>query len=99
MGLFDLLKSKTKQDEVNNSPIKIGTGNSSYSGKAGYADARSVSEDERPYYRPDDYYTTYSYPGTEMARRVITFDERKKTSYSSLRSISLSVPSPGIRII
>ena len=87
MGLFDLLKSKTKQDEVNNSPIKIGTGNSSYSGKAGYADARSVSEDERPYYRPDDYYTTYSYPGTEMARRVITFDERKKTSYSSLRGL------------
>ena len=87
MGLFDFLKTKPTQTENSNSPIKIGNGDSSRSGKVGYADSRSIAPDERQYYRPDDYYTTYSYPGTEMARKVITFDERKKTSYPSNRGL------------
>ena len=83
MGLLDFLKSRNTQSENDNSPIKISSGHKIRSGKIEYADSRSIAPDERQYYRPDDYYTTYSYPGTEMARRVITFEERKKTSYPS----------------
>lgn len=87
MGLFDFLKSKNTQSESDFSPIKISGGHETRSSKVEYADSRSVASDERQYYRPDDYYTTYSYPGTEMARRVITFEERKKSSYPSKRGL------------
>ena len=52
-----------------------------------YADSSSVSKDERPYYHPDSYYTFYSYPNTIMSQRVITFEERKKSSYPSARGL------------
>lgn len=42
-----------------------------------------IPASEKIYYHPDGYYTDYSYPGTYMARKVITFEERKKTSYPS----------------
>ena len=48
-----------------------------------YADSSSIDKDERPYYHEDSYYTFYSYPSTDMATKVITFDERKKTSFPS----------------
>lgn len=86
MGLFDFLKSKSVQTDVS-STIKVGSDAMVHLGKSEYADSRSIASDERPYYRPDDYYTTYSYPGTEMARKVITFEERKKTSYPSKRGL------------
>ena len=77
MGLLDFMKK---------SPVTIG-----FSGTAGgnskaqfrYADSSSISPDERPYYQPDSYYTFYSYPGTTAARKVVTFDERKRMSYPS----------------
>lgn len=87
MGLFDFLKSKPSPAGNGNSPVKIGSGNGTRPGKIEYADSHSVAPDERQYYRPDDYYTTYSYPGTEMARKVITFEERKKISYPSKRGL------------
>ena len=87
MGLFDFLKSKPTQVDNGSSPIKIGSGDAFHPGKVEYADSRSIAPDERQYYRPDDYYTTYSYPGTEMARKVITFEERKKTSHPSKRGL------------
>ena len=87
MGLFDFLKSKPTQVVSGNSSIKIGNGEVISSGKVEYADSRSIALDERQYYRPDNYYTTYSYPSTEMARRVITFEERKKISFPSDRGL------------
>ena len=48
-----------------------------------YASADSISPDERPFYREDSYYTIYSYPETTMGSRVITFEERKKTTFPS----------------
>ena len=87
MGLFDFLKSKNVQAENDSSSNRFGSGVGAHSGKVEYADSHSIAADERQYYRPDDYYTTYSYPGTEMARKVITFEERKKTSYPSARGL------------
>ena len=52
-----------------------------------FADSSSISTDERPFYQPDEYYTLYSYPGTHMAKKVITFDERKFTTYPSSRGL------------
>ena len=72
MGLFDIFKTK-KTIGVSN-----GTSHAVSNSKDSFADSSSISPDERPYYQSDDYYTFYSYPGTEMATRVITFEERKK---------------------
>ena len=87
MGLFDLLKIKTSQVKEDGPPIKIGAGINRQLGTQEYADSHSISEDERSYYRPDEYYTTYSYPGTELARKVVTFEERKSMSYPSKRGL------------
>ena len=81
MGLFDIFKTK-KTIGVSN-----GTSHAVSNSKYSFADSSSISPDERPYYQPDDYYTFYSYPGTEMATRVITFEERKKTSFPSARGL------------
>lgn len=42
-----------------------------------------IPESEKKYYRPDRYYTSKSYEGTPFERKVITFDERKKTTIPS----------------
>lgn len=52
-----------------------------------YVDASSVSKDERPYYREDSYYTFYSIPGTGIGKRVVTFEERKASSFPSKRGL------------
>lgn len=87
MGLFDFLKAKTSQNAEEKNAITINTGFGRQISKAEYADSRSIADDEKPYYRSDEYYTTYSYPSTEMARKVITFEERKSTSYPSKRGL------------
>ncbi len=87
MGLFDFLKSKPSKDSLNNTPVIVVGNRKASPNRVEYADSRSISADERPYYRVDTYYTTYSYPGTEFARKVITFDERKKMSYPSPRGL------------
>lgn len=81
MGLFDVFKTK-KTIGVSN-----GISHAVLNSKDSFADSSSISLDERPYYQPDDYYTFYSYPGTDMATRVITFEERKKTSFPSARGL------------
>lgn len=48
-----------------------------------YADSSTITVDERPFYKSDDYYTLESHPGTVMAQQVITFNERKKTTFPS----------------
>lgn len=77
MGLFDFLKKGS--DNTNSSPIE--------KQQPRYADSSTIDDDERPYYQPDEYYTYESYPGTGMGKKVITFDERKKTSYPSSRGL------------
>lgn len=52
-----------------------------------YVDSSSISFDERPFYQPDSYYTFFSYPGTDMAVRVIPFEERQQTTYPSARGL------------
>ena len=81
MGLFDVFKTKKAAGVLDN--ISRAVSNS----PSLFADSSTISPDERSYYQPDSYYTFYSYPGTGMATRVITFEERKKTSYPSARGL------------
>lgn len=46
-----------------------------------------IPENEKEFYRPDSYYTAYAHPGTAFARKVVTFDERKKISFPSKRGL------------
>lgn len=87
MGLFGFLKPKKVQDADSCAAVKVDGNAGCHSVKEEYADSCSIAPDERAYYRPDDYYTTYSFPGTEMARRVVPFEERKKISYPSARGL------------
>ncbi len=82
MGLFDLFKAKEGVIKLAGNSIRDAR-NSPNS----FADSASITLDERPYYQPDNYYTYYSYPGSEMARRVVTFDERKQSTYPSARGL------------
>lgn len=85
MGLFDFLKlNKEKESAPKFMNKKIAND------PASYVDASSISLDERPFYRPDNYYTYYSYPGTSMAIRVIPFEERKQTTYPSSRGLYIA---------
>lgn len=52
-----------------------------------YADPSTVPAEERAYYQPDEYYTMESYPNTPFAKKVVTFEERKKISYPSKRGL------------
>lgn len=81
MGIFDLLKSK--KVTISTTPVSTSIHNSPNS----YVDSSSISPDERPYYQPDSYYTYYSYPGTDRAVKVISFEERKHTTYPSARGL------------
>ena len=89
MGIFNFLKENIQKTVTSNVNIE----NHSLSNKDNlnspekFADSMTISPDERPYYQPDNYYTYYSYPGTDMATRVITFEERKKTTYPSARGL------------
>ncbi|MBR3494457.1 MAG: SAP domain-containing protein [Clostridia bacterium] len=47
----------------------------------------TIDPDERCFYRPDTYYTYYSYPGTIFQKRIVTFEERKQISYPSSRGL------------
>lgn len=81
MGLFDFLKSKNNTNSSKRSPHLVRNSPDSY------VDSGSISIDERPFYQPDSYYTFFSYPGTDMAVRVIPFEERKQTTYPSARGL------------
>ncbi len=82
MGIFDLFKNisevnKTFADntkDIRNSPNS-------------FVSSESIAPDERPYYQPDNYYTYYSYPGSDMSIRVISFDERKQSTFPSVRGL------------
>lgn len=88
MGLFKLFGiEKESKDEKNNSLSDlrniVGAINPDKDPRnscSAFVDASSISPDEKAYYREDEYYTYYSYPETLMARRVVSFEERKKLS-------------------
>lgn len=46
-----------------------------------------IPEEDKKYYRPDNYYTNVVHAGTQFERKVITFEERKKISYPSARGL------------
>jgi len=71
MGLFDLFKKKDKTD-VAPKVTPVKT---------------SVPESEKKFYQPDSYYTDVVAEGTAFERRVITFEERKKTAIPSKRGL------------
>jgi hypothetical protein len=79
MGVFDFFRSKPQQHPKSTREKS--------SCKTVYADARTIAQDERQYYQPDEYYTMFSYPNTSMERRVITFEERKKISKPSAHGL------------
>lgn len=84
MSLFDFLKKgiqTSKHPESSKSPEP------SISCSLRFADSSSISPDERPYYQNDSYYTFYSHPNTPMARKVVTFEERKMTAFPSLNGL------------
>ena len=78
MGLIDILKNIFQSNDSDNENFET-----SKISNFKFVDSSSISDDERPYYQPDDYYTMESYPGTMMAQNVITFEERKKTTFPS----------------
>lgn len=76
MGLFDKLKEKMQNSEqrTNHKNLK-------------YADSSSIPENERCYYEKDEYYELKPFEGTPFEYSVISFDERKKTSFPSKRGL------------
>lgn len=88
MHIFDLIKG-VKQPVPNSS---LATKQPSiipalHVSESEYADSSSISPAEAVYYRPDEYYTTSAFAGTQWERKVITFDERKMVSYPSKRGL------------
>lgn len=81
MGLFGFLKGKKQINTTEKESIDVRNSPDSY------VDSSTISDDERPFYQDDSYYTYYSCPGTIMATRVITFDERKGMTYPSARGL------------
>lgn len=73
MGLFDLFKKTDRPVQQQKKPLEEAT----------YADSSSITDDERSYYQPDDYYTIVAFPGTPFEKKITTFEERKKLSYPS----------------
>lgn len=88
MGLFDFLKKKTTPtDGVKQAESVPADSKKVRLPKDGQKIAPSVPEKEKKYYLPDDYYTYIIHEGTAFERRVVTFEERKKTCIPSERGL------------
>lgn len=95
MGLLKIISSlfhgTEKSSELFEAEIPVAQENTSHDLMAGhvedkmaYADSSSIAPDERPFYQPDEYYTFYSHPETDMGNRVVTFEERKRRASHQL---------------
>lgn len=71
MGLFDFFRKKVKSE----SPRQA-KGVSSI-----------IPETDKKYYQPDSYYTDKAFEGTPFEKKVITFEERKRTAIPSSRGL------------
>ncbi len=88
MGLFDFLKKKTTPTDGVKQVESVPVGSKKVQApEAGQKIAPSVPEEEKKYYLPDDYYTYIIHEGTAFERRVVTFEERKKTCIPSERGL------------
>lgn len=67
MGLFDLFQKKRKAVQALPTRNKKDT----------------IPEAEKKYYQPEEYYTDIVAEGTPFEKRVVTFEERKKTAIPS----------------
>lgn len=47
----------------------------------------TIPDSEKKYYQPDSYYTDVAFAGTQFEKKVITFEERKKTAIPSQRGL------------
>lgn len=68
MGLFDLFKKKENKQAALDTKPSVKT---------------TVPEADKKYYQPDEYYSDVIYEGTVFEHRVVTFEERKKTTIPS----------------
>lgn len=98
MGLLKIISSlfhgTEKSSELFEAEIPVAQENTSHDLMAGhvedkmaYADSSSIAPDERPFYQPDECYTFYSYPESDIGNRVVTFEDRKKTCIPSARGL------------
>lgn len=71
MGIFDLFKKKDKMTPITHTKPVKET----------------VPEAEKKFYQPDTYYTDVVAEGTAFERKVITFEDRKKTAIPSQRGL------------
>ena len=71
MGIFDLFKKKDKTAPITHTKPVKET----------------VPESEKKFYQPDAYYTDVVAEGTAFERKVITFEDRKKTAIPSQRGL------------
>ena len=71
MGLFDLFNKKDKTVPVSQVNPVKET----------------VPEEEKKFYQPDSYYTNVVAEGTAFERKVVTFEDRKKTAIPSSRGL------------
>ncbi len=75
MGLFSkLFGNNEAAEDKRSAPVATSTSQAAKKASVKYADSRSVSPDERAFYKPDDYYTLEK-PGISSPVRVITFEE------------------------
>ena len=87
MGLFSkLFGNNEAAEDKRSAPVATSTSQAAKKASVKYADSRSISPDERAFYKPDDYYTLEK-PGISSPVRVITFEERKKISYPTKRGL------------
>ena len=85
MGLLDIFKKRkqTKENENTQKKPKV-----KFTGP--FVNSNTISADEKSFYQPDEYYTLEAYAGTSMAEKVITFEERKKTTYPSKNGLYIA---------
>lgn len=73
MGLFDIFKKKDKPAQEQKT--------------ASVQKSAPVSESEKKYYQEDSYYMEKAFEGTVFEKKVVTFEERKKTAIPSSRGL------------
>jgi hypothetical protein len=81
MGLLNWFKKKGAKQEDTVVPAK----DTAIKPKSNLAP--TVPEEEKKYYRSDDYYQIVTNTGTPFEHKVVTFEERKKVSYPSARGL------------
>lgn len=82
MGLLDIFRQKAREKNAGESRIERAF-ESARRQKNAWADSSSITPDERPYYQPDEYYVFETHPGSPMNQKVVTFEERRKSSHPS----------------